>query len=39
MGRLVLREQESLLSANIAVDGVKALYLDVQRRGADFAQT
>jgi len=23
---------------NIAVDGVKALYLDLQRRGADFAQ-
>jgi catechol 2,3-dioxygenase-like lactoylglutathione lyase family enzyme len=35
----VVREQESLLSANIVVDGVKALYLDAQRRGADFAQT
>jgi uncharacterized glyoxalase superfamily protein PhnB len=34
----VLREQESLLSANIVVDGVKALYLDLQQRGADFAQ-
>ena len=34
----VLCEQESLLSANIVVDGVKALYLDLQRRGADFAQ-
>ena len=35
----MLRERESLLSANIVVDGVKALYLDLRRRGADFAQT
>src|SRR5262249_6084571 len=34
-----LRERESLLGANIVVDGVKALFLEFQRRGVDFAQT
>jgi catechol 2,3-dioxygenase-like lactoylglutathione lyase family enzyme len=34
-----LREQESLLSANIVVEGVKALFLEMQMRGVDFAQT
>lgn len=34
-----LRERASLLGANIVVDGVKALFLDLQKRGVDFAQT
>jgi catechol 2,3-dioxygenase-like lactoylglutathione lyase family enzyme len=34
-----LREREHLLSANIVVDGVKALFLEFRDRGADFAQT
>jgi catechol 2,3-dioxygenase-like lactoylglutathione lyase family enzyme len=33
------RERESLLSANIVVESVKALFLELQRRGVDFAQT
>ena len=32
------RERESVLSANIVVESVKALFLEFQTRGADFAQ-
>jgi catechol 2,3-dioxygenase-like lactoylglutathione lyase family enzyme len=34
-----LREKESLLAANIVAEGVKALFLEFKKRGADFAQT
>lgn len=34
-----LRERESLLSANIVVEGVTAMFHELQRRGVDFAQT
>jgi catechol 2,3-dioxygenase-like lactoylglutathione lyase family enzyme len=34
-----LRERESLLSASIPVEGIKALFLEFQDRGVDFAQT
>ena len=34
-----LREREGLLSANIVVEGVKALFLELQSRGVDIAQT
>jgi catechol 2,3-dioxygenase-like lactoylglutathione lyase family enzyme len=34
-----LRERESLLSASIPTEGVKALFLEFQARGVDFAQT
>jgi uncharacterized glyoxalase superfamily protein PhnB len=33
-----VRERESVLSANIVVENVKALFLELQRRGVDFAQ-
>jgi uncharacterized glyoxalase superfamily protein PhnB len=33
-----LRERESLLSASFVTEGVKALFLEFQSRGADFAQ-
>jgi catechol 2,3-dioxygenase-like lactoylglutathione lyase family enzyme len=33
-----LRARESLLSANIVVEDVKALFLELQKRGVDFAQ-
>jgi catechol 2,3-dioxygenase-like lactoylglutathione lyase family enzyme len=33
-----LRERETLLDASIPVEGVKALYLEFQQRGVDFAQ-
>jgi catechol 2,3-dioxygenase-like lactoylglutathione lyase family enzyme len=33
-----LRERESLLSANIPVDGVEALFAEFQDRGVDVAQ-
>ena len=33
-----LRERDSLLSANIVVEGVKVLFLELQSRGVDFAQ-
>jgi catechol 2,3-dioxygenase-like lactoylglutathione lyase family enzyme len=32
------RDQESLLSANIVVEGVETLFLELQQRGVDFAQ-
>lgn len=31
-------ESEQVLAANIPVDGVKALFLELEDRGADFAQ-
>jgi uncharacterized glyoxalase superfamily protein PhnB len=33
-----VRERESVLSANIVVESVKALFLELQRNGVDFAQ-
>jgi uncharacterized glyoxalase superfamily protein PhnB len=33
-----VRERESVLSANIVVENVKALFLELQGRGVDFAQ-
>lgn len=34
-----VRKRESLLGANIPVDGVKALFLEFKQKGVDFAQT